>query len=563
MLRELRVRDLAVIESVTVPFGAGLNVLTGETGAGKSIVIDAVLLLLGARAQADAIRSEAEAARVEGVFALAPGSPAAEVLDEAGLRPEDGEIVVRREVVRSGRHRAFVNDSPVSVALLERLGGHLVHVHGQHEHQRLAETSAQLALLDRFAGVEATGARVAALHGKYRVACEALARQGAAERDRAQREDLLRFQVSEVDAAHLRPGEEEELRAERRRLQHAERFRAGLGEAELQLDDEAGSALSRVGRAVRVLRDLGRLEPAMGAPAEALETAAALLEEALAGIRRLHQGLAADPGRLEEVDERLEVIARLRRKYGESEEAMLAFRDTAAAELDRLARHEEVLAEQERLQDQLRAELEAAAGELSDRRAGAGRRLQALVEREIRTLGMERGVFRIALERLATVSTRGWDRAEFRLAANPGDEPKALARVASGGELSRAMLALLAVLAAAEDVPTVVFDEIDAGIGGHIAAVVGDRLAVVAGRRQVLCVTHLAQIATRAQHHLRVTKAVRGGRARAGVERLAGEARVSEIARMLGGETQGAVRHARELLGAARRPRRAGADQPV
>jgi DNA repair protein RecN (Recombination protein N) len=553
MLRELRVRDLAVIENVTVPFGPGLNVLTGETGAGKSILIDAVLLLLGARAQADSIRSAAEAARVEGVFALGPHSPAAEILDEAGLSLEDGEIVVRRELVRSGRHRAFVNDSPVTVALLERLGSRLVDVHGQHEHQRLSGAGTQLEILDRFAGVEALSQRVAALYAKHRVASEELARLGAAERDRAQREDLLRFQVSEVDAAHLRPGEEEELRSERRRLQHAERFLAGLGEAEVQLDDESGAALARIGRAARVLRDLGRLDPAMAGPAETLDAAAALLDEALGAIRRLRQGIAAEPRRLDDVEERLEVIARLKRKYGESAEAMLSFRAAAAAELERLTRHEEIVAEQERLQNQLQAELEAAASELSERRGTAGRRLAALVEREIRALGMERGLFRIALERQAAPSAHGWDRVELRLAANPGDEPRALARVASGGELSRTMLALLAVLAAAEDVPTVIFDEIDAGVGGPIAAVVGDRLGVVAQRRQVLCVTHLAQIATRARHHLRVTKAVRGGRARAIVETLAGEVRVSEIARMLGGETQAAVRHARELLAAAPR----------
>lgn len=556
MLRELRVRDLAVIENVTVPFAAGLNVLTGETGAGKSILIDAVLLLRGARAQADAIRSDAEIARVEGVFAVDAGSPAGEVLEEAGLRPEDGEIVVRRELVRSGRHRAFVNDSPVTVALLERLGDHLVQVHGQHEHQRLSETGPQLEILDRFAGVEALGNRVAALHAKDRVACEELSHLRAAERDRAQREDLLRFQVSELEAARLQPDEEDELRAERRRLQHAERFLAGLGEVETQLDDESGSAVSRVGRAARILRELGRVEGAFAAPAETLDAAAVLLDEALRAVRALRQGVSVEPRRLEEVDERLEVIARLKRKYGESAGAMLAFRDAAAAELERLTRHEEVVAEQERLQSQLEAELEAAAAELSERRALAAGRLQPLVQREIRAVGMDRGVFRIVLDRLGAVSSRGWDRVEFRLGANPGDEPKALARVASGGELSRTMLGLLAVLAAAEDVPTVIFDEIDAGIGGQIAAVVGDRLGAVAERRQVLCVTHLAQIAARASHHLRVAKGVRGGRARAAVEPLDGEARVREIARMLGGETQAAVSLARDLLAGTRPARR-------
>jgi DNA repair protein RecN (Recombination protein N) len=556
MLRELRVRDLAVIENAAVPFEPGFNVLTGETGAGKSILIDAVLLLRGARAQADVIRSEAESALVEGVFALEAGSGAAEVLHQAGLSAEDEEIVVRRELTRAGRHRAFVNDSPVTVALLERLGDYLVEVHGQHEHQRLSEAARQLEILDRFAGAEGTGGRVAALHAKYRAACDELDHMRAAERDRAQREDLLRFQLSELDAARLRVGEEEELRVERRRLQHAERFLAGLGEAEAQLDDERDSALARMGRAARILRELGRLEGSFAAPAETLEAAAVLLDEALQALRALRRGVTAEPGRLEEVEERLEVIARLRRKYGESEEAMLVFRDTAAGELERLTRHEEMVAEGERLQGQLQAELEAAARELSERRGAAARRLQALVEREIRMLGMERGLFRIALEPLGAIAARGADRVEFRFSANPGEEPRALARVASGGELSRTMLALLAVLAAADEVPTVIFDEVDAGIGGQIAGVVGDRLATVAARRQVLCVTHLAQIAARAGHHLRVSKVVRGGRARASVEPLAGLGRVSEIARMLGGETKAALSHARELLEEVRRARR-------
>jgi DNA repair protein RecN (Recombination protein N) len=288
-----------------------------------------------------------------------------------------------------------------------------------------------------------------------------------------------------------------------------------------------------------------------------IDSAAVFLDEVVSAIRLLRASTAEEPGRLEAIEERLDALTRLQRKYGDSEAAVLAFRAAAAAELDRLAHHEEILAGQERVQDELRAELEAAAAELSVLRLTATGRLQALVEREIRALGMDRGVFRIALERtgLEGITSRGWDRVEFRLSANPGEEPKALARAASGGELSRAMLGVRAVLAEADEVPTVIFDEVDAGIGGQIAGVVGDRLAAVAARRQVLCVTHLAQIATRADHHLCVTKSVRGGRSRARVEPLEGEARVGEIARMLGGETRAALRHARELLLEAR-PRR-------
>src|SRR5262245_25543766 len=331
MLRELRIRDLAVIEKISVSFEAGLNVLTGETGAGKSILLDAVLLLRGARAQTDVIRNDSETARVEGVFAVRPGGPAAQVLEEAGLAADEGEIVVRRELTRSGRHRAFVNDSPVTVGLLERLGEHLVDVHGQHEHQRLAQAGVQLEILDRFAGAELVAGRVAALYAKHRGAGEELERLRTAERDRAQREDLLRFQVSELDAARLRLGEEDDLGAERRRLQHAERIMTGLGEAEAHLEGEPGAVISRVARASRVLRELGRFDPAVAAPAETLEAAAVLFEEALRAIRALRQGVVVDPRRQEDLEERWEALGRLKRKYGDSVEAMLAYRESAVA----------------------------------------------------------------------------------------------------------------------------------------------------------------------------------------------------------------------------------------
>jgi len=555
MLRELRIRNFAVIESVTVPFGPGLNVLTGETGAGKSMLIDAILLVRGARAQTDVIRTDAETATVEAVFDVEPRGPVASVLEEAGLSLEDDQLVVRRELARSGRHRAFVNDSAVTVALLDRLGDHLVEVHGQHEHQRLLEPARQLELLDRFADAEDLRDRVASLVGKYRTAREAVESTRAAERDRAQREDLLRFQLSELDAARLRPGEEDELRQERRRAQHAERLLAGLAEVAALLVDDEGSATARLHRAARLLTDLGRLDPTFAAPVEALDAAAVQVDEALARVRALRDAVSVEPGRLEAIDERLDVLTRLRRKYGDTEVAMLAFRGEVAAELDRLARHEEILAEQERLLVELQAELAEAAGALSNRRRAAGERLAPQAERELRALGMERAVFRIAVERgaLDEVSARGFDRAEFRLSTNPGEELRPLARVASGGELSRTMLALKTVLAKADRVPTLVFDEVDAGIGGRVATVVAQKLADAAEGRQVLCVTHLAPIAARAHRQVRVAKSVRAGRARVTADLLTGEPRVEEIARMLGGErvTDTARGHARELLGDA------------
>jgi DNA repair protein RecN (Recombination protein N) len=553
MLRELRIKNFAVIESVTVPFTPGLNVLTGETGAGKSMLIDALLLVRGARAQTDVIRADAETATVEAVFGVDRHGGAAGVLDDAGLTADDGEIVIRRELSRSGRHRAFLNDSPVTVGLLERLGDELVEVHGQHEHQRLLQAPVQLALLDRFADADERADRVAALFAKYRAAGEDVEQTRAAARDRAQREDLLRFQVSELQAARLHAGEEEELRTERKRAQHAERLMSGLAEVTTLLDDDAQSAQARLARAARVLADLGRVDAAFAAPVDALESARVQVEEALAGVRTLRDGVLTEPGRLEAIDDRLDALARLKRKYGDTEEAMIRFAVDAAQELDRLARHEQVLAEQERALADVRAELVTAATALSETRRTAAARLAGQVEKQMRALGMERAVFQIAVDATAVeaMTARGADRVEFRLSTNPGEEVKPLARVASGGELSRTMLALKAVLAKADRVPTMIFDEVDAGIGGRVATVVAQTLAAAAEGRQVLCVTHLAPIAALAHHHLRVAKSVRAGRTRVAATPLAGEERVGEVARMLGGDAASstALGHARTLLG--------------
>ena len=562
MLLEIRVRNFAVIDAVTTSFGPGLNVLTGETGAGKSMLLDAILLIRGARAQSDVIRTDTDTATVEAVFEVTPRGPAAAVLDEAGLGLEQGQVVVRRELARSGRHRAFVNDSPVTVGLLERLGDHLVEIHGQHEHQRLLEPARQLDLLDRFADAEELRDRVGDLFVKHRTAGAELERARTAERDRAQREDLLRLQVAELDGARLRAGEEDELRVERRRLQHSERLSAGLTEAAALLHDDEGSAMSRLHRAARLLRDLARLDPAFATPADAVDGAGALLEDALAAVRSLRESVTVTPRRLEAIDERLDTLTRLKRKYGDTEAAMLAFRAEASGELDRLGRHEAIVAEQERLLAELESELSGAAHELSKRRHEAAERFAGQAARELRQLGMERARFEIAVARapLTEIGPRGLDRVEFRLSTNPGEDVRPLARIASGGELSRTMLALKAILARADRVPTMIFDEVDAGIGGRVAGVVAQKLAAAAEGRQVLCVTHLAPIAARATHHVRVVKSVRGGRTRVSAEPVSGDARVEEIARMVAGDriTETARGHARELLG-----RQASRTRPV
>ena len=567
MLRELTIRNLAVLEEAKVAFAAGLNVLTGETGAGKSIVIDALLLVRGARVQADLIRTGAETASVEAVFEVPPSGPVAAVLDEAGHAPADGQLVIKRELSRSGRHRVFVNDSAATVGLLERLGDVLVEIHGQHEHQRLMEPARQLDLLDRFADCEEARLRLGERWRQWDTARSDLARIRDEAREGARKEELYRWELSEIDAVQLRDGEEDELRGERRRLQNAERIYAGLQEVMDLLQEDAQAAGARLGRAASLLRDLSRFDPDVGAPIEALEGAQAYVEDAVARARALRDRAVMDPDRLRLVDERLDAISGIKRKYGETSAAVSAYREEIARALDRIERHDAIV---EETQAEVARASEAASRqgrELSETRAEAAPRLERLIQRELRTLGMDHARFRVALRRevagaedLASgpdgwrLGARGAESAEFLLSANPGEELKPLAKVVSGGELSRTMLAIKTILAASEDVPSMVFDEVDAGIGGRVADAVGHKLRQTAAGRQVLCVTHLAPIAAYAEHHLLVDKRVAKGATKTTVTALDAGGQVEEIARMLGGEriTDASRRHARELLKVAR-----------
>src|SRR6266850_4160583 len=563
MLRELSIRNLAVVEEAVVPFAPGLNVLTGETGAGKSIVVDALLLITGARAQLDWIRTGADTALVEAVFEIDPAGPVAALLDEAGHHPGDGQLVIKRELARSGRHRAFVNDGAATVGLLERLGELLVELHGQHEHQRLMEPARQLLLLDRFAGADERRERLGALVRGWEEARAALLRLREEMREGTRQEDLYRFQLSEIDGLRLKDGEEDELRAERSRLQHAERIAAGLQEALGLLYEDPQSAAARLARAAALLRDVSRHEPEAAAPIEAIEGAQAYVEDVVGRARALRDRAVFDPERLEQIDGRLDAIVKLKRKYGDSVAAILAHRHEVAAALDRITRHDAIAEDMERAVAAAAAAAGAEAAALSQARTRGAERLERLIQKEIRGLGMEHGRFRVALRRepaaageLAAgpdgwrVGARGAESAELLLSANPGEDLRPLTKVVSGGELSRVMLAAKTVLAAADDVPVLVFDEVDAGIGGRVADVVGQKLAASATGRQVLCVTHLAPIAAYAGQHLLVEKRVARGATRTSVTPLREAARVDEVARMLGGErvTDTSRRHARELL---------------
>src|SRR5712692_8851092 len=467
MLRELTIRNLAVLEEARVSFAAGLNVLTGETGAGKSIVIDALLLVRGARVQADLIRTGAETASVEAVFEVPSSGPVAAILDEAGHGAADGQLVIKRELSRSGRHRVFVNDSAATAGLLERLGDLLVEIHGQHEHQRLMEPARQLDLLDRFAGCEEARLRLGALWRRWNTARSELARIRDEAREGVRKEELYRWELSEIDSAQLRDGEEDELRGERRRLQNAERIYAGLQEVMALLQEDAQAAGARLGRAASLLRELSRFDPDVAAPIEALEGAQAYVEDAVARARGLRDRAVMDPDRLRQIDERLDAIGNVKRKYGETAAAVAAYREEIARALDRIERHDAIAEETERLVAEAAKSAAQTAAVLSESRAEAAQRLERLIQRELRSLGMEHARFRSPLRREAAgegdlssgpggwrLGARGAETVEFLLSANPGEELKPLAKVVSGGELSRTMLAIKTILAAADDVPS-------------------------------------------------------------------------------------------------------------
>ena len=568
MLTTLRISGLAVVDQVEVDLGPGLNVLTGETGAGKSILLQALHLVLGGRMSADALREGAEEAVVEALFELSPSHPALERLREAGLPVPagGGEVLVRRVATRSGRGRAFVNGALCTVGMLESALRGLVDLTGQHEHVALLDEATHLSILDASAGVDGEGGLLA----RYRAAHQALAAAErrraelvAAREERARRADWLAYQLREIDAARPRPGEELDLDRERQVLASAERLRAAAREAEAAVYAEEGSATERVGRAARSLTEAVQLDPRLDAPLTLLRSAAAELDEAGRSLARYAEAAAGDPERLSEVTERLEVLRALARKHGGTLDAALARAEGMRAELAEVENDAGELQRLECIARDAGAEARALAAALSEARRAAADALVRAVRRELAALAMARCRVEVeffapetALEHAgAALGKDGAERARILIAPNPGEPPRPLARVASGGELSRLLLALKRALARTDPVDTYVFDEVDAGIGGAVADAVGRLLAEVSQERQVVCVTHLPQVAAFADRHLRVEKRVQGGRTATGVVSLAtADERRDEVARMVAGATltPSALEHARALLAAAR-----------
>lgn len=552
MLIELRIRDYAVIEELTLELGAGLNALTGETGAGKSIIVGALSLLLGERASSDDVRVGADRAVIEGVFDVEGQDALLARLDDLGLQAEDGLLILRREVQAEGRNRAWVNGSPATATVVGRLGSALVDLHGQHEHQTLLNRSAQRAILDAFAGLQAEVSEVARLHAEWSEARAALETRAARARELASRADFLRFQLNEISEADLDPAEDETLEVQARRLEHARELGEGAHGLHDMLYSGDDSISDRLADARALAARLERVDPALGEVAAAVEAAYHATVEAGRSAEDYAGGVEQDPAELERVRARQHQLFRLKQKYGPSLADVIEMGDRLTAEVADLDAADRDLSTLVALRDQARDALHVASARLTSGREVAGARLAVAVEGLLPELGMEGAVFEVALIPRDEPGAGGSEEIEFRVALNPGFAPRPLGRVASGGELSRVMLALKALLAEVDDVPTLVFDEIDAGIGGVVATAVARKLGEVARKHQVFVITHLPQLASRAGAHLLVRKGESdGGVASTSVSTLRGEDRVTEVARMLGGdpESQTSRDHARELIG--------------
>jgi DNA repair protein RecN (Recombination protein N) len=574
VLREIHVRNLAVMAEASVELGAGLNILSGETGAGKSIIVDSLSLLSGSRASTEMIRSDADALTVSGVFEL-EGDAWRSVFEEAGLEAEGSEVLVRREIARSGRNRVFVNDQPTTLRLLSDLAPYLLRIHGQRDEMGLVEPELQKRMLDRSGGSEGEPllGRVESAFDQYSRLAERLEHLTGNDRARRERIDLLRFQASEIDAAKIRAGEDAELRSEREVLRHAEAITRALGTAFSLISEEEGSALERVGRSQGLLADVESWEPQASAWSAELEEVRIRLAELASSLSHRLDGLEADPARLDFIEERLALLERLCRKHGGDTTAVLARRAEIEAELAELEGDAENRDELEARVAAALQEYRDAAMALSKARERWGKALVERIEGELKDLGLGRARLGVALERRRRADSPlvldgipvefgrdGVDQVVFLFAPNPGEEPRPLARIASGGELSRIHLALqLAAHGETETArPSLVFDEVDTGIGGAEAAALGRKLQRLAEGGQILAVTHLPQVACFADAHFKVSKTVDKGRTRVKVEELTADSRVEEVARMLAGSavTQLSLSHARELIeGGARAPK--------
>lgn len=544
MLRQLRIKDFAIIDALTVDFAPGLNVLTGETGAGKSIIVDALGLTLGARAQTDMIRTGKSETTVEAFFDV----PAPPSLEKLGIAAEDG-VILRRQLSSTGKGRAYINDTMVNVQTLVEVGRSLVDIHGQHEHQSLLSTDNQLGMLDAYGKLLNERGDLERIFREVESLRHELSTFRTNILEREQRKDLLAYQIHEIDAASLSVGESEALTEERGILANLARLNELTDGAYVLLYRGEGSSSEKLSQAIAMLREVSRIDHRIAETLELLESALPLVQDATASLRQYSDRYDADPGRLDHIEERLDFIKRLERKYGQGIERILHYRDDAVKELGGIAFSDERIKELDALLAGKEEELFERAARLSARRKAVSEEVGRAMEGIMGELAMAKADFAISIKP-ASLSASGVDSVEFMFSANRGEPPKPLHRVASGGEISRVMLALKGILAEVDNIPVLIFDEVDAGIGGRTAESVGRRLKNLSKKRQVLCITHLPQIAAVADQHVMIEKAQRREGVYVTLKGLSRKEREEEIARMLSGKvTDISLRHARELLG--------------
>ncbi|MDP3184479.1 MAG: DNA repair protein RecN [Anaerolineales bacterium] len=569
MLTELRIQNFAIIDRLELEFGPGLQIFTGETGAGKSIIMDAVEMILGGRADLTVIRSDADLARVEATFELSGPErlSAHEILKREDLLDDPNYVTLSREVRREGRNIARVNGRTVNLTLLRELGELLVDIHGPSEHLSLLDVHAHLGLLDRYANVESLLAAYRETYNRLQAIRRELHELRQAQADAERRTELLTYQADEIEAAKLRPGEDEELRQERDRLANAESLASLAQQALTVLDEgtpEAPAATDLIGQAAQALSKLSQIDGTQSALAGQATNLEENLTDLAHGLRDYLEGIEYNPKRLEEVEERVDLIHRLERKYGGSIQSVIAFAGNAREQLENITHATERLAELEAAESEALSKLAEQGLSLSQKRKEAADQLSKSIEIELDDLRMASARFAVDFQtrpdpeglpapdggRLA-FDASGLDKVEFLVAPNPGEGLKPLAKIASGGETSRLMLALKNVLARADQVPTLIFDEIDQGIGGRVGGVVGEKLWSLGHQHQVMVVTHLPQLAAFGDHHWQVQKVILDGRTITQVTRLQGEARTLELAQMLGEVSEGTLRSAHDILQSA------------
>jgi DNA repair protein RecN (Recombination protein N) len=562
MLVDLSIRNFAIIDELTVTFSRGLNVLSGETGAGKSIIINAVNLILGDRAAGDLIRTGSDEAVVEAVFMLPNHNVIHQFLFEKGIENTAEGLIIKRVISRTGKNRIFINGAQVTLVTLGEVGEELISISGQHEHQTLLVPDRHIDIIDAYKRLVPMRDEIGAAVRKLKGLLDEFKSHSMSEEEKARRIDFLKFQIAEIEEAKLTVGEDEEIKAERDLLVNAEKLFRSAEEAHQLLYGMEGSAAERIGAAVARLKEISEIDKGLAGSLESLAGALYAVQDAGKELSAYASRVSFDPDRLEMIEARLKLIGGLKKKYGSSVEEVLAFFDRARGEFSGIERGEERIEELKREIDAGKKRALELAVALSERRQEAAREFSAAVEAEVASLNMTGTRLLVSMKRIAADPTddlsadgflltpRGIDRVEFLISPNVGEEPRPMARIASGGELSRILLAMKKTLAATQVIPTLIFDEVDAGIGGATAEVVGKKLKEVSSYQQVICITHLAQIAGFADTHYTVAKSTREGRTVTSMERLSADERVMEIARMLSGEriTETTINHAKEII---------------